>query len=144
MIKQLFKLLQDLNFKILLLRISIGVVYIWFGALKFIPNLSPAESIAKDTIQFLTFDLLPLNIGFLILAIWEVTIGVLLISNFFKRFTVIIALVHLMFTFTPLFVFTKSSFEIPPYTFTLLGQYIFKNIVIICALLIVFPLKKIN
>lgn len=38
-----------------LLRISIGVIYVWFGALKFYPNLSPADQLAKDTIYLITF-----------------------------------------------------------------------------------------
>ena len=37
------------------LRMSIGTVFIWFGVLKFFPNLSPADTLAKDTISFITF-----------------------------------------------------------------------------------------
>ena len=44
---------------ITLLRISIGVVFFWFGVLKFWPGLSPADGLALDTIDRLTFGLLP-------------------------------------------------------------------------------------
>ena len=30
------------------LRISLGIVFLWFGALKFFPELSPAEELAAD------------------------------------------------------------------------------------------------
>jgi uncharacterized membrane protein YkgB len=36
------------------LRISLGIVFFWFGFLKFFPNVSPAESLATDTINVLT------------------------------------------------------------------------------------------
>jgi len=141
-IKQQLKFTNNIDLKISLLRISIGIIYVWFGALKFFPHMSPAESIAQDTIAFLTVDLIPIDVGYLMLAIWEIGLGVLLVFNFFRRTAVLIALTHMVLTFIPLFVFTSSSFETPPYAFTLLGQYILKNIIIICALFIIFPSKS--
>ena len=44
-------------------------------------------------------------------------------------------------TFTPLLFFPSVSFKYAPYGFTLVGQYIMKNIVIICAALIIWPHK---
>jgi hypothetical protein len=41
-----------------LLRISLGVVFLWFGVLKFFPGLSPAQTLAGDTIAVLSFGLL--------------------------------------------------------------------------------------
>src|SRR6478752_5875065 len=49
---------QELPLPIILLRISIGVIYLWFGLLKFFPHLSPAEDLAKETIRILTFGLI--------------------------------------------------------------------------------------
>ncbi len=140
--KQPFKISTDFKFKISLLRISIGLIYIWFGALKFFPNLSPAESIAKDTIQFLTMDLIPLNLSYLILAIWELGVGLMLVFNIYLKQAVIIALIHMVFTFTPFIAFSDSTFVKKPFAFTLLGQYIFKNIVLISTLLIIYPKAK--
>ncbi len=37
-----------------LLRISLGIVFLWFGVLKFFPELSPAEELATRTIEVLT------------------------------------------------------------------------------------------
>ena len=36
-------------------RIALGIVFLWFGVLKFFPNLSPAELLAARTIERLTF-----------------------------------------------------------------------------------------
>ena len=40
-----------------LLRWSIGVIFIWFGALKLVPGLSPADAIATETAMALTLNL---------------------------------------------------------------------------------------
>ncbi|MCB0476101.1 MAG: doxx family protein [Flavobacteriaceae bacterium] len=119
-----------------LLAISIGIVYLWFGALKFIPGVSPAERLAENTIDALFFGLIPSNVSVILLAVWEVLIGILLILNVYKRFGIILALIHMGFTFTPLFLFPDLSFTHPPFEFTIIGQYIVKNLIIVCALLI--------
>lgn len=127
--------------KLKLLRISIGLIYIWFGALKFFEGLSPAEALAIDTINVLTFNIIPDNIAILLLAIFEVLIGVFLTFNLFTKQTVVATLVHLTCTFVPLFAFVDISFTQAPYGYTLLGQYIFKNIVIMAALWVIYPTK---
>ncbi|MEZ4964063.1 MAG: DoxX family protein [Saprospiraceae bacterium] len=120
-----------------LLKWTLGVVYLWFGALKFFSGLSPAEVLAKDTIRVLTFGLIPDDISLILLAIWEVTIGVLLLSGFHVRFAIKAALVHMVFTFTPLLFFPELSFTHAPYGFTIIGQYIVKNLVFIVAMMII-------
>lgn len=42
-----------------LLRISIGIVFVWFGVLKFFPGVSAAQDLAIRTIELLTFGLVP-------------------------------------------------------------------------------------
>jgi uncharacterized membrane protein YkgB len=118
-----------------LLAISLGLVYLWFGALKFFPGLSPAEQLAADTISVMTFGLIPANVSILLLAIWEVTVGILFISGRYRKQTIWLMLVHMLCTFTPLLFFPEVSFNDPPYGFSLVGQYIFKNIVLIAAAL---------
>ena len=48
---------------------SIGVVYLWFGALKFFPGLSPAQSLAIGTIHELTFHIFSDTIALVLLAL---------------------------------------------------------------------------
>ena len=128
--------------KINLTAISIGMVYLWFGLLKFFPNVSPAEELAKSTVDQLTFGLLPSNFSFIVLAIWETIIGILLLLNLYNRVVIIAALVHIVFTFSPLFFFPELVFKEVPFSLTLVGQYIAKNIIILSALLLLFTEKK--
>ena len=125
-----------------LLAISVGLVYLWFGTLKFFPNLSPAEGLAKNTIHELTFGLIPDNVSIILLAIWEVGIGLFLILNLWRRGTVFFALVHMVFTFAPLLFFPNETFNDGPLYLTLLGQYIIKNLIIIAALLILWEPQR--
>lgn len=125
-----------------LLRWAIGVNYFWFGALKFFDGLSPAETLAKNTIHILTFGLIPDEINLLLLAIWEVGIGVLFLSGFFTRFAAKAAIVHMVFTFMPLFFFPDVSFSHAPYGFTIIGQYIVKNLVFLAALITILKAEK--
>lgn len=118
-----------------LLAISIGLVYLWFGALKFFPDLSPAEGLAKNTIHVLTFGLIPDEVSIVLLALWETWIGLFLIFNVARKTVVLLALVHIVFTFTPLLFFPDQVFNEGPLYLTLLGQYIIKNLIIIAALL---------
>ena len=46
-----------------LLRIALGVVFLWFGALKLVPGLSPAEDLAGRTIEALTFGIVPASVA---------------------------------------------------------------------------------
>lgn len=119
---------------IILLRISIGVIYLWFGALKCFPGVSPAEDLAKETIHLLTFGMIDSRLSLALLAFWEIAVGVLLIGGFFWRIAFGLVLVHMICTFTPLLLLPGLSFTHIPFALTLVGQYIVKNIVIICAL----------
>lgn len=134
MIKSLLKHRQRL------VVISLGIVYLWFGTLKFFPGLSPAETLAKETIHKLTFGLIPDDLSFLLLAIWEVAIGVLLLLDKRLKLVVGLAMIHIIFTFSPLILLPSLSFnEEHMYSLTLVGQYIIKNVVLFTALLIIFP-----
>ena len=64
------------NHSILLLRISIGIIFFWFGVLKFFPEASSAEDLATRTLAKITFQQIPNNISIIILAAWECFIGI--------------------------------------------------------------------
>lgn len=128
--------------KLMMLRISFGVIYFWFGALKFFPHLSPAENLAQDTIYNLVLGMMPKHTGLILLAIMECCIGLLFISGRYLKTAIIVSLLHMACTFTPLFFFSEISFAKPPLVFTLVGQYIMKNIVFICALWLLWPTEN--
>lgn len=114
-----------------LLRISIGIIFLWFGVLKFFEGMSPAENLAIRTIEIITFHLIPSNTILYTLAVWEVVIGVGLLFNIYLRITLILLFLQMLGTFTPLIFFPGETFEVFPYALTLEGQYIIKNVIII-------------
>lgn len=116
-----------------LLRMSIALIFIWFGALKFIPGASPAESLAYRTIDVLTFGLFSEQTILIGLALWEVAIGVGLLVKKFLREVLLLMYIQMLGTLTPVFIFPDEVFYILPYSLTLEGQYIFKNLVVISA-----------
>ena len=117
----------------LLLRWSVGIVFLWFGALKFFQGASPAESLAIDTIRLLTFGWF--SDAFIIngLALWEVVVGLGLITGLFLREIILLLFLQMLGTLTPIFLFPNEVFVQIPFLLTLKGQYIVKNLVLMSA-----------
>lgn len=116
-----------------LLRTSLGIVFFWFGFLKYFPGVSPAQDLAINTITLLTFGLLSPKVIIVGLATWEVLIGIGFITGKFLRVTLILLFSQMLGTFAPVFMFPSDVFTAIPYGPTLEGQYIIKNIVLISA-----------
>ncbi|KLE01946.1 DoxX family membrane protein [Aliarcobacter butzleri] len=114
-----------------LMRLSLGMIFVWYGMLKFFPTLSPAEDLAIKTIDIMFFHLIDGNLSIKLLAILEVAIGIGFLSGYYTKLVTIIFLGHMLCTFAPLFILPELSFTHAPYAFTLVGQYIVKNIVFI-------------
>ncbi|MFT5165180.1 MAG: putative membrane protein YkgB [Saprospiraceae bacterium] len=128
--------------KLNILTISIGLIYFYFGLLKFFPSISPAESIGISTVCKLCFGLLSPKVSIFLLALLEVSIGICLITRIYLKVAVTIAIIHLTMTFTPFLLFPEQAFQGSLISPSLLGQYIFKNIIIISALLVIYPGKN--
>jgi uncharacterized membrane protein YphA (DoxX/SURF4 family) len=118
---------------VVLLRLSLGFVFLWFGVLKFFPGLSPAQDLATETIRTLTFGRLPANVSLWILATWESLIGLGLIFGACMRATLLLLWLQMLGALTPLALFPQQIFTYIPFVPTLEGQYIVKNIVLISA-----------
>jgi uncharacterized membrane protein YphA (DoxX/SURF4 family) len=125
------------RFGIPLLRVSLGTVFLWFGSLKFFPNLSPAEDLATRTTEILTFGLIPLHVSLPVLATWECLIGLGLLTGVFMRATLLLLFLQMLGAITPVFFFPQEVFNRVPYAPTLEGQYIIKNLVLISAGLVI-------
>jgi uncharacterized membrane protein YphA (DoxX/SURF4 family) len=119
------------------LRVGLGIIFLWFGALKFFAGLSPAEELATRTIEQLTGGAVAPSTSLPILAAWETLIGIGLLSGRFLRATLFLLAVQMAGTITPLFLFPGETFSSFPYAPTLEGQYIIKNIVLIGAAMVV-------
>ena len=110
------------------LRIGLGVVFFWFGALKLFPGLSPAEGLVRNTVYFVDPALfLP------VLAVWEVLIGLGLMLGRFLRVTLLLLFLQMPGTALPLVLLPEVVWTVFPHGLTLEGQYIVKNLVLIGA-----------
>src|SRR5688572_16616533 len=118
---------------ILFLRISVGIVFLWFGFLKFFPGVSPAEGLAGKTIERLTFGVLDPSASVPILALWESLIGLGLLVGRAQRLTLFLLFLQMPGTILPLFFFPQETWIAFPFVPTLEGQYIIKNLVLISA-----------
>lgn len=125
------------RYGVVLLRISLGVVFFWFGVLKFFPDLSPAQDLAARTIETLTFGIVKEQLSIPVLAAWECLIGLGLITGRFMRATLLLLFFQMLGTVTPVFLFPDEVFTRIPYAPTLEGQYIIKNIVLVSAALVI-------
>ncbi len=115
-----------------ILRLAVGVVYVWFGALKLVPGLSPAEGLVRDTVTFLPGDFFVPFLG-----VWEALIGVLFLTGRGLRLAILLLLVQMPGTLSPVFLLPDRVFTAPPFGLTLEGQYIVKNLLLIAAALVV-------
>ena len=125
------------RYGITLLRLSVGIIFLWFGFLKFFPGLSPAEDLAARTIQVLSFGWVPPSIAVIVLAAWECAVGLGLILGLYLRATLLLLWLQMAGTVTPLFIFPQEVFSQFPYAPTLEGQYIIKNLVLMSAGIVV-------
>ncbi len=125
-----------------LLRISLGIVFFWFGVLKFFPGLSPAQDLAGNTIRVLSFGIVQPNVSLPVLAAWECIIGLGLITGIWMRATILLLLLQMLGTLTPVVLFPDEVFFRVPYAPTLEGQYIIKNFVLISAAVVLGALVR--
>jgi uncharacterized membrane protein YphA (DoxX/SURF4 family) len=125
------------RYGIVLLRISLGLVFLWFGFLKFFPGLSPAEELVTNTINRLSFGLIPPATAAFLVAALETLIGLGLITGVLMRVTLLLLAFQMVGTAMPIFLFPDQVFQIVPFVPTLEGQYIFKNLVLISAGLVI-------
>lgn len=118
-------------------RIALGTIFLWFGVLKFVPGLSSADELATKTISTLTLGIVGAEVSRPVLAVWETLIGVGLLSGVFLRATLLLLVLQMLGTVTPLVLFPSETWKHIPFVPTLEGQYIIKNIVLIAAGIVV-------
>jgi uncharacterized membrane protein YphA (DoxX/SURF4 family) len=125
------------SYSLQFLRIGMGIIFLWFGVLKFFPGLSPATELAVRTIDVLTFGLIPGSVSLILLATLETAIGIGFLTGRYMRLTLGLLVFQMAGTLTPLALFPAEVFMILPYAPTLEGQYIIKNLVLIGAGLVI-------
>lgn len=118
-----------------LLRVAIGLVYIWFGALKLSPGLSPAEPLIRGTYGFLPENLLGLFVTFI--GVFEIVIGLLFMYGRLPRITIGLMLMQMAGAMSPIILAPHLMWAQFPHAFTLEGQYVFKDIILVSAALVI-------
>ena len=118
------------------LRISLGAVFVIFGALKLFPGVSPVEALVSATWERLTFGLVSGQAALVATAVIEVAAGALLIAGgAFARVGLVVLALAFIGILSPIVLLPAEVFG--PVGPTLTGQYIFKNVVLIAAALVV-------
>lgn len=117
------------------LRVSLGLVFVAFAALKFVPGASPAEDLAVATVDRLTFGLVAGSNALLLTALVETFIGVTLLTGRLEKVGLVVLAGALGGILSPLVLFPEQMWaDSGP---TLAGQYVFKDIVLVAGALVV-------
>jgi uncharacterized membrane protein YkgB len=124
------------KYGILFLRISLAVVFIWFGGLKPL-GLSPAAGLVEKTVYWM-----PAEIFIPILGWWEVLIGVCLLYRPLIKVALTLLFLQMPGTALPLVLLPEVCFVKAPYALTMEGQYIIKNLVLISAAIVIGGTSK--
>ena len=114
-----------------LLRVTLGIVFFWYGALKLVPGLSPASELVRDTVPVPGGWFMPF------LGLWEMLIGLLFVAGRALRLAILLLFLQMLGAMSPIFVLPGRVFTVFPYGLTLEGQYIFKNLVLIAAAIVI-------
>lgn len=119
------------NYGHLFVRLSLGIIFIWFGALKFYPDVQINEIVSRTVYWFDPKIFIP------ILAVWEIAIGAGLLFRFFLRTTLFLLFFQMIGSFLPLVILPQVCFVKPPFILSVEGQYIIKNLLIISSAILV-------
>jgi uncharacterized membrane protein YkgB len=122
------------RYSIHLLRISLGFVFLLFGALKLVPGLSPAEDLSTRTVEALTLGIASGDAARILTATTEVVIGLTLVTGRFLKVGLAVLGVALLGIMSPLVLFATDLFGDGP---TLTAQYVIKDVVLLAAGLVV-------
>jgi putative oxidoreductase len=113
------------------LRVSLGLVFLGFGALKFVPGASPAEALVMRTVDTLTLGVISGQTAVLTTAVLETFIGLTFITGIGLRLGLMVLAGSLVGIMSPLVLFAGDLF--PDFTPTIEAQYVFKDIVLAAA-----------
>lgn len=117
------------------LRVSLGLVILGFGALKLVPGASPAEELVMRTVETLTLGIVSGQTAVFVTAVTEVAIGLILVTGRVLRFGLLMLAGWLLGILSPVVLFFADMF--PGGTPTLEAQYVLKDLVLAAAALVI-------
>jgi uncharacterized membrane protein YkgB len=116
------------SYAILIIRISLGIVFVWFGLLK-VMGTSPVYDLASHIVYWL-----PPELFVPILGIWEMAIGIGLLLGKALRVVLSLLFLQLAGTFLVLVMRPETAFQGGnPLLLTMEGEFVVKNLVLIAA-----------
>ncbi|UVS78789.1 DoxX family protein [Actinokineospora sp. UTMC 2448] len=115
-----------------LLRVSLGVVFVWFGALK-ITGTTPVADLVAGTVPWLEPTALVVGLG-----LTEVVLGIAMVIGRQVKWVALLVAAHLCGTFLTLVVQPSVAFQTGnPLLLTMTGEFVVKNLVLLTAALVV-------
>ncbi|MFE9750550.1 DoxX family protein [Saccharothrix saharensis] len=115
-----------------LLRVALGVVFLWFGVLK-VAGTSPVRDLVADTVPFLPASWFVPAVG-----AFEVLAGMALVVGVAVRPVAALTALHLLGTFLVLVVQPALAFRHGnPLLLSVTGEFVLKNLVLLAAALVV-------
>jgi uncharacterized membrane protein YkgB len=115
-----------------MLRVSLGLVFVWFGALK-VFDVSPVADLVARTVYWVDPDLFVTALGF-----FEVFVGIMLLFGWALRLTLALFTLQMIGTFLTFLVLPQVTFrDGNPVLLTVEGEFVVKNLVLISAALVV-------
>jgi uncharacterized membrane protein YkgB len=125
------------RWSVTILRVGLGVIFLGFGLLKFFPGMSPAEGLVVQTLDVLTFGMVPARVGVVLVAALECLIGLGLITGRVLPLALMLLGFQMIGAMSPLFLFPGDLFGGLHHAPTLEGQYVLKDVVLIGAGLVI-------
>ncbi|ANZ34704.1 hypothetical protein BBK82_00020 [Lentzea guizhouensis] len=119
-----------------LLRIGLGVLYLWFGVLKLFPGGSPAQDLVERTVSALTFGIIHGEFARVVAAISEIAVALVLLSFRVPLVSAALLVGHVVVVSTPLVLFPAEMWT-GPMRASFEGQYILKNLVTVAAAVVI-------
>ena len=115
-----------------MLRISVGVVFLWFGLLK-IFDVSPVSGLVAKTIYWFDPDLVVPALGAV-----EVFVGLCLLAGRLMRLALPLLVLQMAGTFLVLVLLPEIAFrDGNPLLLTVEGEFVIKNLVLFSAALVI-------
>lgn len=114
--------------EVIIARLSIFIVYFYFGLLKFI-GFSPATPLVKALFEKTLSSFIQFSNFYTLFSIFEMLIGVMFLIKGLERVAIFLLMIHLIMTILPLFLLPDLTWQ-KPFVPTLEGQYIIKNVLL--------------
>ena len=116
----------------LLLRLSLGLTFVWFGALKVVES-SPVGDLVANTVYWFRPEVFVPLLGY-----WEIVVGLGLLTGKALRTTLVFFLLQMAGTFLVLVIKPDVAFQDGnPLLLTTEGEFVIKNLILISGGLVV-------